>query len=114
MNIDGGSRSGYKRKLVEDDARVEEDGDDDGEEGGALMKASLDDALETAGVPDNLRTIIEDNVSSFNKLFATKDPSNADKMMQLVNSTRTLLQKLCVDRLNDWYANNRDGRNRRR
>ena len=89
MNIDGGSRSGYKRKLVDDDARVEEYGDDDGEEeGGALMKASLKDALDTAGVPDELRTIIEANVSSFNELFATKDPSNADEMMQYVNDTR--------------------------
>jgi superfamily II DNA or RNA helicase len=104
MDIDGGSCSGHKRKLVDDDACVEENDDDGEEEGGALMKASLDAALNTADVRDELRTTIVANVSSFNKLYATEDASKAAEMMRLVNDTRGRLQTLCVDRLDRAYG----------
>ena len=55
MTIDGGSRSGCKRKRVDDDARVEEHGDDDGEEHGGDDVEEHDGALmKTLSFPSNV------------------------------------------------------------
>ena len=97
MDIETRPRSGTKRKQPIDDydgeievevEEEEEGGREEDEAGGILMQASLDDALNSAKVPDDLRPTIIANVNSFNTLFESGDKSKAAEMMRLVNDTR--------------------------